>query len=138
MSDFYIYFKENMDSLGVPAPETLFGSAQSAVANAAIFLGHIGKFGKAVTVGDLIGAGTKFEQLGVIATLSASFYVGAIIGSLAVASGRSMAGGISIADVLATANRHSLNRPWLVSTLYLRPAIYSRNGGNVQRDKATP
>lgn len=86
MSDFYKYFKENMDGLGVPAPETLFGSAQTAVANAAIFLSHIDKYGKAITVGDLIGAGTKLEQLGVIATLSASFYVGAVIGSIAVAS----------------------------------------------------
>lgn len=132
MSEFYKYFKENMDNLGLPAPETLFGSAQTAAANAAIFLGHIDKYGKAVTVRELIGAGTRFEQLGVFAALSASFYVGAVIGSLAVASGRSMAGGISIADVLVTANRHSLNRPWLVSTLQLWPAIYSRKGDEAQ------
>lgn len=135
MSKFYKYFKANMDSLGLPAPETLFGSAQTAVANAAIFLGHIDKYGKAVTVGDLIGAGTKLECLGVIAALSASFYVGAIVGSLAVATGRSLAGGISIADVVMTANRHGLNRPWLVSTLYRWPAIYSRNGTRVQNYK---
>jgi hypothetical protein len=67
MSDFYKYFKENMESLGLPAPETLFGTVQTAVANAAVILSQIDKFGKAVTVGELIGAGTKLEGLGVIA-----------------------------------------------------------------------
>jgi hypothetical protein len=127
MSDFHKYFKENMESLGVPAPETLFGSTQMAVSNAAIFLGHIDKYGKSITVGELIGAGTKLEQLGVVAALSAAFYVGAVIGSIAVASGRSLANGTSISDVLMTANRHNLNRPWLVTTLYRCPAIYDRS-----------
>lgn len=136
MSDFYKYFKENMDGLGVPAPETLFGSAQTAVANAAIFLSHIDKYGKAITVGDLIGAGTKLEQLGVIATLSASFYVGAVIGSIAVASGRTLAGGMSISDVLMTANQYGLNRPWLVSTLHRWPAIYNRDNRAAGAGKA--
>lgn len=127
MSDFYKYFKENMDGLGLPAPETLFGTAQAAVANAAIFLSHIDKYGKAITVGELIGAGTKLEKLGVVAGLSAAFYVGAVVGSLAVACGRTIAGGTSIADVLMTANQHRLNRPWLVSTLHQWPAMYGRS-----------
>lgn len=127
MSDFYRYFKENMDGLGLPAPETLFGTAQAAVANAAIFLSHIDKYGKAITVGELIGAGTKLEKLGVVAALSAAFYVGAVIGSLAVAGGRTISGGTSIADVLMMANQHRLNRPWLVSTLHRWPAMYGRS-----------
>jgi len=36
--DFYRHFRENMDSLGVPAPETLFGSLQTAGANATVIL----------------------------------------------------------------------------------------------------
>lgn len=32
MSDFYKYFQENMDALGLPAPESLFGTASAAVA----------------------------------------------------------------------------------------------------------
>ena len=80
MPDFYKYFKENMESLGLPAPETLFGTVQTAVANAAVILSQIDKFGKAVTVGELIGAGTKLEGLGVIAACSAAFYVGGSIG----------------------------------------------------------
>lgn len=125
MSEFYKYFKENMDALGLPAPETLFGSAQAAVANAMIFLSHIDKYGKAITVSELIGAGTRLEKLGITATLSASFYVGAIIGSIAVASGRTLAGGTSLGEVLAVANRYQLNRPWLSGVLMRSPQLYS-------------
>ncbi len=123
MSNFYKYFKENMDSLGLPAPESLYGTLQMALANAGIFVGHIDKFGKAVTVAEVIGAGTKLEQLGVIGTLSASYYVGAVLGSLAVATGRTVSGGTSIADVLMTANRFGLNRQWLAPTLHLAPSL---------------
>jgi hypothetical protein len=117
MSDFYRYFKENMDGLGLPAPETLFGNLQMALATATVFLSHIDKYGKAITVWELIGAGTKLDQLRVIGTLSAAYYVGAVIGSVAVATGRSLAGGTSISDVILTANFYKLNRPWLAPTL---------------------
>lgn len=125
MSDFYKYFKENMEDLGLPAPETLFGNVQAAVANATVILSQIEKFGKTVTVGELIGAGTRLEGLGAIAACSAAFYVGAVIGSIAVATGRSLAGGTSIADVISTANRYNLNRPWLISGLHRWPGVYN-------------
>ena len=133
MSEFYKYFKENMEGLGLPAPETLFGSVQAAVANATVILSQIDKFGKSVTVGELIGAGTRLEGLGVIAACSAAFYVGAVIGSIAVATGRSLSGGTSLSDVIFTATRYNLNRPWLISSLHRWPGIYNpqaiaRNG----------
>jgi len=124
MSDFYKYFKENMESLGLPAPATLFGTVQAAVTNASVILSQIDKFGKAITVGELIGAGTKLEGLGVIAACSAAFYVGAVIGSIAVATGRLLGKGTTMADVLFTANRYNLNRPWLISSLVQWPGIY--------------
>lgn len=126
MTDFYRYFKENMDGLGLPAPDTLFSSLQTAVANASILLTQIDKFGKAVTVGELLGAGTKLEKLGSVAALSAAFYVGAVIGSIAVATGRTMSGGTSISDVLFTANRYNLNRPWLFPMLVRSPGLYRK------------
>ncbi len=127
MSDFYKYFKENMESLGLPAPETLFGSLQAAIANTTVILSQIDKFGKSVTVGELVGAGTRLEQLGVIAGCSAAFYVGAVIGSIAVATGRSLSGGTSLSDVIFTANKYNLNRPWLITSLHRWPGIYSSN-----------
>lgn len=124
MSDFYKYFKENMDSLGLPAPQGLFGTAQAAIANCVIFVAHIDKYGTRITVRELIKAGTRLERLGVVATISASFYVGAVIGSIAVAVGRSLGNGASLGDVLFTANRNKLHRPWLTSTLQTCPQLY--------------
>jgi len=113
MSNFYQYFKENMDGLGLPAPESLFGTLQTTVATVTVLLTNIDKFGKTVTVRELIGAGTRLEKLATVAALSAAFYVGACIGSLAVATGRTLAGGVSIADVLLLARRHQIDRAWL-------------------------
>jgi len=116
-SNFYTHFKQNMECMGLPAPETLFGTLSLALSSATSIITQIDKFGKAVTVGELIGAGTKLEGLGVIAACSAAFYVGAVIGSIAVATGRSISGGVTIADVVFTADKYHLNRPWLVSTV---------------------
>lgn len=110
MSDFYKYFQENMDALGLPAPESLFGTATAAVANAAAILGQVDKMGKSVTVGELVGAGTILEGAGYLAGCLAAADVGAVIGSLAVATGRSLSGGTSLADVLFTAKRYKLDR----------------------------
>jgi hypothetical protein len=126
MSDFYKYFQENMDALGLPAPESLFGTASAAVANAAAILGQIDKMGKAVTVRELVGAGTILEGAGYLGGCLAAAYVGAVIGSLAVATGRSLSGGTSLADVLFTAKRYKLDRKWLAPALRRHPAIYAR------------
>jgi hypothetical protein len=132
MSDFYKYFKENMDGLGLPAPESLFGSVQAAVGSASVILGMVDKFGKRVTVGELIGAGTRLEGLAVISACSAAFYVGAVVGSIAVASGRSMADSVSLPDVLATVNKYHFSRPWLSDVLRRWPGIYK--AGFASRD----
>lgn len=124
MSDFYKYFKENMDGLGLPAPESLFGTVQAAVGSASVLLSMVDKFGKRVTVGELIGAGTRLEGLAVISACAAAFYVGAVIGSIAVATGRSMAGGVSLADVFSTVNKYHFSRPWLNDVLRRWPGIY--------------
>ncbi|MET0267025.1 MAG: hypothetical protein ABW202_15585 [Duganella sp.] len=124
MSDFYRYFKENMEALGLPAPESLFGTLQTTVATVTVLLTNIDKYGKTVTVGELLGAGTRLEKLSVAAALSAAFYAGACIGSLAVATGRTLAGGTSLADVLLAAHTHRLNRTWLTPILLRSPAIY--------------
>jgi len=124
MSDFYKYFKENMEALGLPAPESLFGSVQSTVGTVTVILGLADKFGPKVTVGELIGAGTKLEKLGVAAACSAAFYAGAVIGSLAVASGRCLGHGTSLGDVLFEASRWGFKRPWLSQLLHRLPGVY--------------
>lgn len=126
MARFYKHFKENMDSLGLPAPESLFGSFQAAVANATVILSQIDKFGRLVTIRDLLVAGTRLERLAIIGACSASFYVGAVIGSIAVAAGRSLSGGTSIADTIHFARVHKLYRPWLHTAYSRYPALCNR------------
>jgi hypothetical protein len=111
---FYTYFKENMKSMGLPAPETLFGTVGTATANISAIVGAVERFGSAVTIGELIGAGTVSEVLIIIGSCTAAFYVGACIGSLAVATGMYFSDGISIADLFACANQHGIKTsPWL-------------------------
>jgi hypothetical protein len=130
MSDFYRYFKENMDSLGLRAPESLFGSLTTAVGTATTLLTQVDKFGKTVTLGELIKAGTRLEKLAVVGTCSAAFYAGAVIGSIAVAAGRTLSGGTSLADVLFFASNNRLNREWLSTCLLNCPGIYNRGAAN--------
>jgi hypothetical protein len=130
MSDFYRYFKENMDSLGLPAPESLFGSLTTAVATATTLLSQIDKFGKTVTVGELIMAGNRLEKLAIVGACSAAFYAGAVIGSIAVAAGRTWSGGTSLADVLFFASNNRLNREWLSTCLFNCPGIYNSGAAN--------
>jgi len=139
MSDFYKYFKENMDALGVPCPESLFGNLQLATGTAATILGGMDKFGRSVTVGELIGAGTRLELLAAAGALSAAFVVGAIIGSIAVATGRTLSGGTSIADAVTTAHKYSLSRPWLTTVLQRYPGLYDRKmaGRGLYSSRAT-
>ena len=126
MSDFYKYFKENMEALGLmPPPDSLFGTQQLAIGTISTLLGLIEKFGTKVTVMELIGAGTRLEQLAVVGAASSAYYVGALIGSLAVATGRTLAGGTSLADVLYEASKWKLDRPWVTTLLHRHPGIYN-------------
>ncbi len=125
MSDFYKYFKENMEDLGLTAPpESLFGTQQLAISTISAIIAFIDKFGTKVTVVEMAGAGTRLEQLALFGALGASYYAGAAIGSLAVASGRTLAGGTSLADVLFEASKWGFGRPWLTSLFHRRPGIY--------------
>jgi len=132
MSNFYSYFKENMDSLGLPAPEGLFGSLNATVGNAAVLMSQIDKLGRGVTMREIAVADTRLKGLGVIGACSAAFYVGAIIGSIAVATGRSASGGTALADVLFAAKRHDLDRDWLASVIQRWPAFRNYHEGDAR------
>ena len=113
-----------MEALGLSAPDSLFGTLQAAIATAATILSQIDKYGPRVTVGDLARGATRLEQLAYLGSVCAAFYVGAVIGSIAVATGRSLAGGTTVSDVLFVATRHDLNRAWLLSVLHRWPGVY--------------
>jgi hypothetical protein len=121
MSDFYQRFRQNMEGVGLPAPQGLFGTFQASVASTAAILGQIDKCGKAVTIGEL---GIRLEGLTGVSGCSATNYVSAVIGSLAVATAASA--GTSLADVLFTARKNKLDRKWLPATLQRWPGIYDQ------------
>ena len=130
MSTFYRYFQENMSALGLTAPDSLFGTQQTALGTITTLLTYIDKFGTRVTVGEMIAAGTKLETLATVGAYQVAYYAGAAIGSLAVATGRTLSGGTSLGDVLYEISKSGFRRPWLVTLLHLRPAIYDRSVAN--------
>lgn len=79
--------------------------------------------GKSATIAELVGATTGLETLGVVATLSACYYTGAVIGSIAVASGRYISCGTRLADVFAIAQKSGGHAPWLHQHLGLHQEI---------------
>ncbi|GJI89807.1 hypothetical protein [Duganella hordei] len=101
MPGFTDYFNENMSSLGVPTPAGLYGSVATALSSAGTIAGAIKLFGPDVTVRELIGAGTLTEEFAYAGALQASFYLGAVVGSIAVATGRVLGGGARIADLFS-------------------------------------
>lgn len=98
------YVTENMEALGLPAPDSIFKSIGLGVATLkslqsahAIFAG--------VSTSEIIAGGvvsaTYGEGLTLAAGFSAAYYTGAFIGSLAIASQRSMSCGKRLADYFA-------------------------------------
>jgi hypothetical protein len=137
---FYAYFKKNMEEMGLPAPETLFGKLTTAATTIAAMANYVKIYGDKATVAEMVGtisgaaAGAGGGTVGVATVFSevvvftgsllAAYYVGACIGSLAVATGKSLSGGISIADVFACAKSHGIpTSPELQKTLIAFPEI---------------
>ncbi|AOK17742.1 hypothetical protein WT26_18130 [Burkholderia cepacia] len=87
---FYLTFKENMDAMGLPVPASLFSTQQQALTTIGAIATAVKTFGSRVTIGELIGAGVLSDVLVYAGSLYASWYVGAAIGSLLVASGHSL------------------------------------------------
>jgi hypothetical protein len=142
---FYFYFKENMEALGLPAPESLFGTLTTALATIGSLAAPLKEFGAQATMGQLAklaaagsaacpAAAIICDKALVLAGCAASYYVGACIGSLAVATGRSLSGGMSIADLFDCAKSHGIpTSPELQKTLIAFPEICNADlRGNVR------
>ena len=97
---------------------------QKVVAHIGVVMTAMKAFGPAVTVSELLGAGTATEIVLFAAPMYASFYLGAIIGSLAVATGRAASSGATLADVVETAMRFGLYEPSLLHTLHRAPTLF--------------
>lgn len=125
--DFKKYFNENMRANGAPVPSGLFESYDKAVATAGAMVGTLHLLGKGATVGELIGATIGLEKLAVATALGASYYVGVIIGSIAVASGRSAACGARLADMFVFMNQNGLEFEGWEKFYLLNPQILHKS-----------
>jgi len=127
--DFKKYFVENMEALGLDVPSGFAETFNLALEKATLMLSALNTLGSSATIAELVGATTGLEQLMVLGAMSASYYVGAFVGSLAVAAGRSMACGTSISDffVFIFIRRHNLDfKGW--QNFYARnPAVLDSN-----------
>ena len=147
---FYDHFNENMKTLGLPAPRSLFGTLTTATATIGAMVKLIQTYGTKATVAEMIGtlpgaaagagggtvgfASAASEGLFVLGALSAAFYVGACIGSLAVATGKSLSGGLSVVDCLTVATVHRIETPpWLRETLSTNPTLRRAGDGTIGR-----
>lgn len=121
MSAFYGSFRENMDSLGMPAPTSLFATGKQTKETITAIMGAMKAFGAKATLGEILGTIPSLSAAGDLFTLGsaiyASFYVGACIGSFAIATQRSLTGGKQLIDFFE-AGRKTVNDPILLHRAY--------------------
>lgn len=98
-----------MNALGMPVPTTLFDTYQTAIETASTLTGTLATLGKGAAMSEIIGATVGLEKLAVAATVCATAYTGTVIGSIAVASGRSLGCGSRISDMFVFANQNGFN-----------------------------
>lgn len=112
---FYDYFKESMASVGLPAPESVFGTVATATATINALLAAISSVGANATVTELltvaeagVAGGTAIAvaqgALVGVAGLSASYYVGACVGALIYASEMVVVDKLSSSPRIKTSN----------------------------------
>jgi hypothetical protein len=120
----FSYWRENMQDLGIPIPNTWHGSEASVLALAGALANAVEKYGSRVTVAELVGAGAVSEQVGFFGALTAAGVAGAAIGSAAVATGRYIAGGTLLADLLGNVLGYAARRRVLTREVHITLARY--------------
>jgi hypothetical protein len=126
----HAYFTENMEALGLDVPKSWYGKGTQIVATLAALVALSEKFGSRVTIGELLSAGTKGELLLVAGSGYASWYLGAAVGSAAVASGRYIGCGTQMIDILGYAGRNQLLTPAITRRLMVHSEIYDSSKKN--------
>lgn len=113
---FWVYFRENMQALNLPCPDGISANATAVGASVRTLEGFVSKYGTRVTVRDMIRAGLLKERFGTIGALTAAYYLGAVVGSAAVATFRVANKGATLAEVIeegmamGARNRAALHR----------------------------
>jgi hypothetical protein len=117
---FYDHFAANMEAMGLSAPRGLFETSTKATATISAIAGAMKHYGPRVTVREILLTIPAFASAPAVAELAllaggvfAAFYVGACIGSFAVATGKTLA----LVDLTTVANQLRLSGPWLMPAL---------------------
>lgn|SRR5690606_25906162 len=129
---FSYYFRENMDRLGLDFPGGVYTSYMLVMGLAKQMADVVSVYGPAMPVTAVLFRATMGTAIapiiGRVATLGvaigASYYVGAVIGSSAVAVGRTLSCGTSIADALALARDNQIYESWLEAELISHPEFF--------------
>lgn len=98
--DFFEYVNTNMEQLGLTPPKTIWQKTETTIKTVGTLLGAIKMLGKGATLSELAFATTALEKTVVGGVVLASGYVGAYVGSVAVAAGRYGACGSTISDTI--------------------------------------
>jgi hypothetical protein len=121
------YWRENMESLDMPVPPNWYVTQATIQTTIAGILLAAKKFGPRVTLGELVGAGILEEILMYAGAFTAAGYAGAMIGSAAVATGRSLSGGTSLSDVMMYIHLNGLSSSHTDKIIQNHPQIYDKN-----------
>lgn len=130
------HFEENMRALGLPAPNSIYTTVVAVVGALKGMSDVISTYGRTTTTTQLamrITWGYSIAPIiarasGFILAVGAAYYVGAMIGSAAVAVYKSAgcSGPVSVADVVAWARSQDIDAQWLEAELISNPEILAR------------
>lgn len=132
---FVHHFEENMKALGLPAPTTIYTSSVAIIAAVKSMSDIIGTYGRSASLTQLAMratwgfalSGVVSRVAGIVLALRASYYVGACIGSAAVATRKSMGcGTTTVADVMNWARKNGIYESWIEGELLSNPQILAR------------
>lgn len=141
-TNFYDAFKANMDALHLPVPTTLFATLQTSIASVTSIMSTLKTLGPDATIAEVAGATTKLEALSAAGSILACAYLGAVIGSLMVAtdvatSCKSGRGANTSIAILQWAARHGLSvHPLVMSQMLRHPEVFAPGPYNNYRMKA--
>gem|GEM_PF-1618603 len=122
--DWIDYWKENMTALGIKPPEGYYATQVAVSSAIGTLVGVVEKFGPRVTVMELIGAGILSEKFLIFSGMLASAYVGAMIGSGAVATQRCLMKGTTLGDVLYYSTYNHWSNQAVLKVIRSNPQIY--------------
>lgn len=123
--NFVKIFRGNMRSLGLTPPISMFNGFQQSLTHAMVMASALDSLGRNATMGEIIGATSGLEKLKTVSGLYGAFYVGAVIGSLVVASAHSGACSAKRADLLAFVQRNNLRFPGDMTFYNTHPEVLS-------------